>query len=152
MKQLNLEIKPKLGLGQVNFGEPMEMLTEYLGEPEDIDNLEDEDEFSTVVLNYWDCGVTAFIEGVEKQVLSCFEIDNKDALLYGKWVFTLNEMEVKALMAEHGYKMLDEAVEEWGENRVTFEDGMIDFFFDNGRLMSVNWGVLVNDKGEIEEL
>ena len=48
--------------------------------------------------------------------------------------------------------MLDEAVEEWGENRVTFEDGMIDFFFDNGRLMSVNWGVLVNDKGEIEEL
>ena len=103
MKQLNLEIKPKLGLGQVNFGEPMEMLTEYLGEPEDIDNLEDEDEFSTVVLNYWDCGVTAFIEGVEKQVLSCFEIDNKDALLYGKWVFTLNEMEVKALMAEHGY-------------------------------------------------
>jgi hypothetical protein len=29
---------------------------------------------------------------------------------------------------------------------------MIDFFFLDGDLVFVNWGVLVNEKGEIEEL
>jgi hypothetical protein len=152
MKEIVLEIKPKEGLGPIHFGEPMEKMVDLLGEPEDVDNLEDEDEFSTVILNYWDEGITAFIEGIEKQVLSCFEITNKKALLFGKWVFDLNLAQVTALMQEKGYKEIDESEEEWGEHRLTFEDALIDFFFEGGILVSVSWGVLVNDKGEIEEV
>lgn len=65
----------------------------------------------------------------------------------------MTENEIKTLMFDNGYSVLDEGQEEWGEKRMTFEDGLIDFFFDKeGKLVSVNWGVLVNDKGEIEEL
>jgi len=35
---------------------------------------------------------------------------------------------------------------------LSFEDGLIDFFFEDGELIAVNWGILVNDKGEIEDL
>lgn len=152
MKELTLEIKPKKGLGEISFGEPMEKLYEFLGEAEDVEHLEDEDEFSTVVLSFYDKGITAFIEGIEKQVISCFEIDNKSALLFGKWVFDMNADQVKELMVTNGYNLLDEGKEEWGEYRITYEDAMIDFFFENGKMVSVNWGVLVNDKGEIEEI
>jgi hypothetical protein len=153
MKKLTLDIQPKSGLGEVKFGEPMEHLVEYLGNPEDIEELEDADEFPTVVLHYWDKKITIFLEGIEKQVISCIEVDNDQCILFGKWAFNLNEKEIKSLMIEKGYSVIDEAMEEWGEKRLTFEDGLIDFFFDkDGKLVSVNWGVLVNDKGEIEEL
>lgn len=152
MKELTLEIKPKEGLGEIKFGEQMEKLVEYLGEAEDVENLEDEEEFSTVILNFYDKGVTAFVEGVEKQVISCFETDNRSAVLFGKWVFDMTEEQIRQLMKEQGYSMVDEGMEEWGESRLTYEDGMIDFFFSEGKLTSVNWGVMVNDKGEIEEI
>jgi hypothetical protein len=152
MKELTLEIKPKQGLGEISFGQPMDQLVEYLGEAEDVENLEDEEEFSTVILNFYDKGVTAFVEGIEKQVISCFETDNRGATLFGKWVFDMTEEQIRQLMKDQGYSMLDEGMEEWGERRLTYEDGMIDFFFDNEKLTSVNWGVMVNDKGEIEEI
>ncbi|MHC1707673.1 MAG: hypothetical protein AB9842_09140 [Bacteroidales bacterium] len=153
MKKLSLDIKPKSGLGEIKFGEPMEHLVEYLGNPEDIEELEDADEFPTVVMHYWDKKITVFLEGIEKQVISCIEVDNDQSILFGKWAFNLNENEIKTLMFENGYKDLDEGMEEWGEKRVTFEDGLIDFFFDKDeKLVSINWGVLVNDKGEIEEM
>lgn len=153
MKKLTLDICPKVGFGEAKFGEPMESLVEFLGHPEDIEDLEDADEFPTIVLHYWDEKITVFIEGIEKQVISCFESDNDQSLLFGRWVFTLKEEGIKTLMLENGYQVIDEGIEEWGEKRLTFEDGMIDFFFDKeGSLVSVNWGVLVNDKGEIEDI
>ncbi len=153
MKKLTLDILPKSGLGEVKFGEPMEQLIKYLGNPEDMEELEDADEFPTIVLHYWDKKITVFLEGIEKQVISCFEVDNPQSTLFGHWAFNLSEKEIKTIMQQHGFKMLDEDVEEWGEKRVTYEDGLIDFFFDkDGKLVSINWGVLVNDKGEIEEI
>ncbi|MCX6272618.1 MAG: hypothetical protein NTU44_15650 [Bacteroidetes bacterium] len=153
MKAMALEIKPKQGLGDVKFGDTMETLFGYLGQPEDMEELEDADEFPTLVLNYWDEKITVFVEGIEKQVISCFEVDNDQSILFGKWAFNLKEEEITALMTANGYTLMDVGLEEWGEKRLTFEDGMIDFFFDKeGNLLSINWGVLVNDKGEIEEL
>jgi hypothetical protein len=153
MKDLLLEIKPKVGLGELNFGADYNTLCEYLDKPEDIEALEDEDEFSTTVLHYWDKRITVFLEGVEKQSISCFETENDKALLFGHWAFNLKEEDVIRIMQEHGFSQLDIADEEWGERRVSFEDAMTDFFFDKeDKLISVNWGVYVNDEGEVEEI
>lgn len=152
MTKMNLEIKPKEGLGELKFGESSEKLISMLGEAEEMENIEDEDEFNTVILNYWDEGLSAFFEGKENSVLSCFEVDNPDSTLFGKKVFKMNEKEIISLMKEKGYSDLDTEQEEGGEKRVSFEDGMIDFFFDGNELVAVNWGVLVNDQGEIEEM
>jgi hypothetical protein len=34
--------------------------------------------------------------------------------------------------------------------RLSFEDALIDFFFDGEELLAINWGVVVNEAGEIE--
>lgn len=148
---ITLEIKPKEGLGELNFGDSSEKLISYLGEAKEMEDIEDEDEFNTIILNYWDKGISAFFEGIEKSVLSCFEVDNTEATLFGKRVFDLSEKEIVETMKENGYEELETEDEEDGERRVSFEDGMIDFFFEENELVAVNWGVLVNDKGEIEE-
>ena len=52
-------------------------------------------------------------------------------------------------MKEQGFKELDED-DENGEHRVSFEDALTDFFFDeDNSLKAVSWGVIVDDQGDI---
>jgi len=152
MKELTLDIKPKKGFGELSFGETTEHVTATLGEPEDIENIEDDDLFNTTILNYWDKGVSVFFEGSQKSVIACFETDNPDAELFGEKIFDMDEEQIVNLMTLHGFEVAETEVEESGEKRVSYDDAMIDFFFDEGDLVAVNWGVLINEKGEIEEM
>jgi len=154
MKKLTLEIKPKIGFGELEFGDTTEKLTSYLGEAEEIENIEeieDDADFNTVILNYWSVGITVFFEGVEKSVISCFEIDNPEATLFGKRIFELNEKEVIELMNANGFTEIEAEIEEEGEKRLSFDQALIDFFFEDDVLAAINWGVLINDQGDIEE-
>ena len=51
-------------------------------------------------------------------------------------------------MKAQGFKELEEE-EEDGELRVSFEDALIDFFFDGDEMTAVSWGVLVDEQGDI---
>ncbi len=152
MNTLNLEVEPKAGLGQIRFGDVSEKVIKFLGEPEDIENIEDVDGFNTVVLYYWEHGITVFFEGKLKSVVSCIETENPDSVMFGKRIFDMTEKDIIALMKDKGYEVEEIEMETTGERRVSYDDAMIDFFFENGDLVAVNWGVLVNEKGEIEEL
>lgn len=154
MKKLTLEIKPKIGFGELEFGDTTEKLTSFLGEAEEIENIEeieDDADFNTVILNYWSIGITVFFEGVEKSVISCFETDNPEATLFGKRIFELNEKEVIELMNANGFTEIEAEIEEEGEKRLSFDQALIDFFFEDDVLAAINWGVLINDQGDIEE-
>ncbi len=151
MKKLTPEIKPKEGFGELKFGEDTQHVIDLLGEPEEIETIEDDDEFNTTILNYWEQGLSVFFEGVEKSSLSCFETDIEDAILFGKKVFDMDEDEVISLMEEHGFKVAEKSDDPDGERHLAYDDALIDFFFMEGELVAVNWGVLVNEAGEIEE-
>ena len=43
---------------------------------------------------------------------------------------------------------IEEEIED-GELRVTFEDAMVDFFFEGDKITAVSWGVLVDEQGDI---
>ncbi len=150
MQKLTLDIKPKEGFGELNFGDDTDKVISMLGEAEELESIEDDDEFNTTILNYWEQGLSVFFEGVEKSVLSCFETDNPESILFGKMVFDLDEEQIITLMEEQAYEVA-ETEEENGERRISYDDALIDFFFNEGELLAVNWGVLVNDQGEIEE-
>lgn len=152
MKKITLEINPKIGLGELKFGETSEKIISYLGEAEEIEDIEDDDEFNTVILNYSNQGILAFFEGVEKSVLSCIETENENVSLFGKKIFEMNEAAIIELMKGNGYNEIETSVDEDGEKRLSFDDAMMDFFFIDDELFAVNWGVLVNDQGEIEEI
>ena len=51
-------------------------------------------------------------------------------------------------MRENGFTELEEEDED-GEHRVSFEDALIDFFFEGNEMTAVSWGVLVDDQGNI---
>lgn len=152
MSELVFDIIPKKGLGQIAFGESSEHVMGLLGQPEDVENIEDVDEFNTVILYYWEKGLTVFFEGIEKSVVSCFETENPECTMYGKKIFTMSEKEIVDLMTSKGFEVAEEEKEISGENRVSYDDAMIDFFFLEGELVAVNWGVLVNNEGEVEEM
>jgi len=152
MNALTLEIVPKKGFGEIQFGDTSEKVIKILGQPEDVENIEDVDGYNTVVLYYYEQGITIFFEGKEKSVVACIETENPDSMMFGKTIFDMTEQDIIALMTEKGYEVAEMELETSGERRVSYDDAMIDFFFLEGDLIVVNWGVLVNEKGEIEEI
>ncbi len=153
MKTLKLEIGLLDGLDELKFGDSPETVKNLLGEPVEIEDIGEEvdEELDTILWSYDELGLTVFFEGKNNHVLSCFETDNEDTTLFGKKLFSLDEKQIIELMKENGLTMMDAEEEEWGEKRVSFDEALIDFYFQKNKLVTVNWGVFVNEDGEIEE-
>ncbi len=145
----SLEILPLKGFGELAFGQTIGETVQQLGTAEEIDEMDGEDGMNTVILHYWDLGMSIFFEGIEKSVISCFETDNPDSVLFGHRVFEMNQDQIMKIMHDNGFHTVEKELEE-GETRLTFDDGLIDFFFAKNELVAVSWGVLVNSRGEIE--
>jgi hypothetical protein len=139
------EIKPLIGFGDLTFGASPSDVESIFGEPEEIEDLPGEaDESDAEVWNYWEDGHTVFFEKDLGGRCTSFETDNNNSVLFGSHVFDLNEKELIQLMEKNGYKEIDIEDEEWGERRVSFSDAVMDFYFENDKLISVSWGVFVN--------
>ena len=153
MKQMKMEILLLEGLADLKFGDLPVAVENTLGKPHEIENLGEEadEDLDTILWNYDKEGLSVFFEGKNNHVLSCFETDNEETTLFGKKVFSMTEQEIIELMKEEGLTQIDTEEEEWGEKRVSFDEGLIDFYFQDGKLVTVNWGVFVNEDGEIEE-
>lgn len=153
MKTLKLEIGLLDGLDELKFGDSPETVKNLLGEPVEIEDIGEEvdEDLDTILWSYDELGLTVFFEGKNNHVLSCFETDNEATTLFGKKLFSLDENAIIELMKENGLTMMDAEEEEWGEKRVSFDEALIDFYFQKNKLVTVNWGVFVNEDGEIEE-
>lgn len=156
MEKLNMEILLLEGLNDLKFGDTPATVEKTIGKPQETKKLSEEgdevdDELDTILWEYDDEGLTVFFEGKNNHVLSCFETDNAEATLFGKKVFEMTEDQIIQLMKDNGLTQIDKEEEEWGEKRVSFDEGLIDFYFQDNELTTVNWGVFVNEDGEIEE-
>ena len=143
-------IMPLKGYGEIPFGMTLDEAVKELGMPEFYEELSDMEETGnrSIYYEYEALETNIYFEGVTKSVVACFETENRVATLYGKPVFDLTKKEIIDLMKEHGFKELEEENED-DELRVSFEDALIDFFFEDEMLTAVSWGVLVDEQGEI---
>ena len=143
-------IEPLKGYGEIPFGMTLDETVKLLNMPDFYEELSDMEETGnrSIFYEYDSIGTNIYFEGVTKPVAACFETENQAATLYGKKVFDLNKAETVALMKANGFKELDEQ-EEDGELRVSFEDAMMDFFFEGDTMTAVSWGVLVDEQGNI---
>lgn len=148
---LNLEIKPRVGLGNILFGEIPENLTKIIGKPETVEDVRTDDDLKTTILSFPEKGITVFLEGLIEPIVSNFDVDNKSATLFGVNIFEKSEAEVKKLMEENGYTSFEDEEEEWGERRLTCEDALMDFYFIDEKLQAVNWGVYIKEDGTIDK-
>ena len=153
-EQMNqeLEILPLEGFGNIKFGQHIDEVISIIGEPEETDEINNDEEFEALACNYWEKGYTLFFEGAENNIFTYIEVDNRNSILYGKEIFAMKEGEIIDLMKSKGFKVIDLEEENWGEKRITFDECLIDFYFDNGTLNSVSWGVFIDSKGKIDTL
>lgn len=133
---MNLDIKLKKGLGDLVFGMPVEEVVKMHGTADEVENIDNAADESTTVLRYNDKGLTLFFEG-DNPTLACIDIANEDCSLFGEHVFDMNERELVTLMVKNNITEQDVDEEDWGERRVTFNEGNIDFYYDNGELVSI---------------
>jgi hypothetical protein len=140
-----IEIKPKLGLSSLHFGASMQEAEKYLGKAEEVEVLEEEDGFNTSVWHYWQKGYSLFFNAEHNNVFSCVEIDNQDSKLWGVKVFELDEKGLKELFKENGHTNIETEDQEWGETRVSFDDLLVDCYFENGKLISINYGIYIDN-------
>ena len=143
-------IQPLKGYGEIPFGMTLDETVKKLGMPDFYEELSDMEETGnrSIFYEYEELETNIYFEGVTKSVVACFETENEEATLYGEKVFNLNKEAIIVLMEEHGFKELEEENED-EEPRVSFEDGLIDFFFEDDMLTAVSWGVLVDEQGDI---
>ena len=143
-------IQPLKGYGEIPFGMTLDETVKKFGMPDFYEELSDMEETGnrSIFYEYEELETNIYFEGVTKSVVACFETENEEATLYGEKVFNLNKEAIIVLMEEHGFKELEEENED-EELRVSFEDGLIDFFFEDDMLTAVSWGVLVDEQGDI---
>lgn len=143
-----MDIKPKIGLGNLLFGSTMTQVKATLGEPEETEHITEEEGFHTEVWHYWEAGVSVFFDEDDNKLFSCAEVDNEEALLWGKPVFEMTEGEIIYLFKQHGFAEYDAEDHPWGEKRVSFDDILVDLYFEKNKLVSINFGAII-DSGQI---
>lgn len=138
INDMDKEIHIKKGYGDVRFDMPVEDVVALLGQADEVEAIENAADETTTVLRYGD-QFTLFFEG-DNPTLSCIDITDEDTLLFGKEIFDLGEKEIVALMVENHFFEQDVDNEEWGERRVSFSEGNIDFYLEDDELMSISIG------------
>lgn len=148
MKEFKIE--PLKGYGEIPFGMTLDEAVKVLGMPVFYEELSDmeETENRSIYYEYEDLKTSIYFEGITKSVVACFETDNTEATLYGEKVFQLDKAAIMELLKQHGHVDFEQENED-GEPRISFEDILVDFFFDGEALSAVSWGVLVDDQGNI---
>lgn len=136
------EIKLLKGFCTLPFGANKENAALVFGQPQEIQNLTDDIlNNNSLVYHYWDQGYSLFFDADNNQAFCSVEIDNRETLLFDKKIFNLKENEIISLMEENGYKLSDSEVHNWGEKRISFDEACLDCYFENSKLMSVNFSV-----------
>lgn len=134
-KNMDSIINIKQGFGNIKFDMPIEEVVSILGEPNEVETIENATDETTTVLRYNNT-LTLFFEG-DAPILSCIDIADENTTLFGHKIFEMNEKEIVNLMVTNHFFEQDVDNEEWGERRVTFGEGNIDFYFDEDDLLSV---------------
>lgn len=135
-----LEIVPGKGLYSLLFGASIAEVENQLGKPNEIAFLDDIEEHKSTVWHYWETGFSLFFDENNEHKLSSVEIDNTESEMWGQKIFRLTETQILELFKSKGIIQHELEKEEWGETRITFDELNIDFYFENHKLVSINYG------------
>jgi hypothetical protein len=145
-----LEIKPKVGFGELKFGVDMKSVENYFGPPQETETINVEDEIQDVELwSYWELGHSVYFEKELDSVCTNFETDNEEVTLFGSKIFEFDEQQLIDLMKENGYPEFETEEEEPGERILFFPDAHLQFVIEDEELALVSWAVAMDDDDKI---
>ncbi|MDX5443213.1 MAG: hypothetical protein LPJ89_05445 [Hymenobacteraceae bacterium] len=145
----NKEIQLGIGLGDIKFGYTMEEIEKMLGEPEEVEESDETDEFEHQAWNYWEDGYSFYFDKEDDYRLSCIETANPDVTLWGETIFDKEINQVKDLFKQHNIENPEIERLETGETRLSYEQEMIDIYYEGEKMIAVNFGVFINDDLEV---
>ena len=111
------------------------------GEPDE--SIDDED-YNSEIWYYDDKGITLFLDEMEDEglLVSGIELEDDNCELEGVSIMGKSIDEIKKLAEKAKFGEADAEKEEWGEFRLSYEDKLIDFYFDEDKkLISVSLGM-----------
>lgn len=147
-----LIINPLKGLNDLKFGSTKNDTEKYFGKPEETEfmEVEEEDLSDADVWNYNDFEFSVFFEKDLDELLTCFDLSNEEAVLFGEKIFDLDKKKVVELMKKNGFSDSESEDEDWGEHRLSFNDAVMDFYFEENKLISISWGVMIDDDYKVQ--
>ncbi|MBC3539496.1 hypothetical protein ACFSC6_18395 [Rufibacter sediminis] len=148
-EQFDNEIKLGYGIGDLRFGLSMDDVEEIMGEPEEVEESDEEDEFEHKAWNYWDSGFSFYFDKEDDYRLSCIETANPNVTLFGKKIFEMSQQEVEDLFKQNGVQSVEKEKIENNVTCLSYEHEMIDLYFEEGKLLAVNFGVHMDDNLEV---
>lgn len=139
---MTIEIKIKQGLAGLSFNSTAEDVRKIFGDPAEVEELDNpcDGALESIVWNYPEVGLNFFFDATAVEPLLCtIESDNLDTTLFGKKIFSMKQQEIVQLMHERGFLDMEDDEETWGELRISFDDGQVDFYFLEEQLTLVSW-------------
>ncbi len=149
------EIKPNVGYGDITFGLGIDEFVDKFGEPEEVDNFDEDEELHTTVLHFWKAGFSAFFVGLTSQILAGIEVDHPETTLFGEVIIGKPQDFVIELLKKNGMTAYeteeeDDPTGEDAELRLSYEESMMDFFFRDGHLVYMNFGIFIDEEGNMQ--
>lgn len=144
------EIALGTGIGNIRFGYSMDQVKDIMGEPEEVEESDEEDEFEHKAWNYWQQGYSFFFDHEDDYRLSCIQTENPEVTLFGKKIFEMTGNELKELLAQNGITECETEKLDTGETRLSYEREMIDLYLEDDHLLAINFGVYINDDLEVQ--
>jgi hypothetical protein len=135
------------GMGPLRFGTTMDEVRTLVGEPEEIEESDDDDEFEHQAWNYHedDYLLSLYFDREDDFRLSCIETDHPGMRLFGEGIFGMSIDALQALMQRHGLASPETETMEEGQVRLSYEKEMIDLYFEEGQLQFINFGVFIDE-------
>ena len=148
MKEYEIELGK--GISNIYFGFTMDQVKVIMGEPEEIEESDEDDEFEHKAFNYWEKGYSFFFDREDDYRLSCIQTENDEVRLFNTNVFQKSTKDIKELLQQKGLTDYETEKLETGEIRWSFEQEMLDLYFENDKLIAINFGVFINDDLEVQ--
>ncbi|MFA6199752.1 MAG: hypothetical protein WC679_05025 [Bacteroidales bacterium] len=137
---MKLEIHLKKGIGELVFGSSIEDIIKIIGSPTEVEEMGEDIDYPTTVLHYEELGLSLFFDNNSSTKLTCIDLDNPNATLFGEIVIELSPRKIEELMIKNNIFNETKEKEDWGEMRISFEDYSIDFYFIDEKLVSITFG------------
>ena len=144
------EIQLGTGISNIYFGFTMDQVKDIMGEPEEIEESDEDDEFEHRAFNYWEKGYSFFFDREDDYRLSCIQTENDDVRLFNTNVIQKSTKELKDLLQKNNLGDYEIERLETGEVRWSFEQEMLDLYFEDDKLIAINFGVFINDDLEVQ--
>ena len=143
---VQFEIFPKLGLNLLKFGTSIEQAKSVFGEPEEQEEIKNEiNNSGSLVYHYWEQGFSLFFNSNSNLTFTCAEIDNSNTLLFGQRIFEMDQAQIIELFEQNNFPLSETEDHEWGEQRVSFDEALVDLYFENDALRSINFGLYTEE-------